>query len=150
MQKPCSWLNVVIFVRCKNDGDVRLDFSREVKQATKTLWDVTKYVRKCLPQRRKQTTGLIQLYFWISCCWDVSSSTLLTNRIRNRCKWFFIGSRFLDRMEFSLVYCLHENVKQYENSKLYSIYRGDEKVNWVAMSFRPLTKLYYIFSAGRV
>lgn len=149
MQKPCSWLNVVIFVRCKNDGDVRLDFSREVKQATKTLWDVTKYVRKCFPQRRKQTTGLIQLYFWISCCWDVSSSTLLTNRIRNRCKWFFIDSRFLDRMELSLV-CLHENVKQYENSKLYSIYRGDEKVNWVAMSFRPLTKLYYIFSAGRV
>lgn len=150
MQKPCSWLNVVIFVRSKNDGDVRLDFSREVKQATKTLLRCHQVREEVSPAKKKTDyTGLIQLYFWISCFWDVSSSsTLLTNRIRNRCKWFFIGSRFFgSRVELSLV-CLHE--KQYENSKLHSIYRGDEKVNWVAMSFRPLTKLYYIFSAGRV
>lgn len=145
MQKPCSWLNVVIFVRSKNDGDVRLDFSREVKQATKTLLRCHQVREEVSPQRRKQ---IIQV--WYSCIsgFLASSSTLLTNRIRNRCKWFFIGSRFFgSRVELSLV-CLHE--KQYENSKLYSIYRGDEKVNWVAMSFRPLTKLYYIFSAGRV
>lgn len=96
MQKPCSWLNVVIFVRSKNDGDVRLDFSREVKQATKTLLRCHQVREEVSPAKKKTDyTGLIQLYFWISCFWDVSSSpTLLTNRIRNRCKWFFIGSRF--------------------------------------------------------
>lgn len=142
MQKPCSSLNVVIFVRSKNDGDVRLDFSREVKKRPPKRSEMSPSTWGSVFRQEENrlwfdTTGFLTAGYIFF---------LYTSGIRNIDVNDFYSLAFFG-MELAHVFM--KSMKQNENSKLYSIYIGRWEGKLGCNEFLPFDlKLYYIFSAG--